>query len=257
MELVKSEYDYRREEVRLDSFKFWDGDVCKEKLSLTGFYFFGPNDVCKCHFCRLEIGLWEIGDNVLTKHLRWSPNCPLLRRRLTDNEPIIEGKIEEILPPTSYDVSERGAATARNNRPNAKLENKRAVRTVQNIVPRHPNHPDFVLEFDRLRSYADWPKIMKQNPKELTDAGFFYVGKGDKVKCFCCGGGLKDWGQGDNPWELHAKWYSDCDYLKLIKGEEYIKEVRTRFNVEDFTGSQILADIPEDMNEKLGIYNVD
>lgn len=267
--------EYKKEEIRLESFRYWDVNyICKEKLSLTGFYFIGPNDMCKCYFCKVEIGLWEAGDNVLTEHLRWSPNCPLLRRRLTDNEPINQGQLEEILPPASYDVC--GAARSINIRPNAYPEVAMvAAPIVQTtelptvLAPRHPNHPDFVLETDRLRSYADWPKTMKQKPKELSDAGYFYIGKGDKVKCFSCGGGLRDWEEGDDPWEQHARWYSDCDYLKLIKGSVYIKEVleKAKREVETSTVSQpssssslatqevksvaVTAETPEDENKKL------
>lgn len=266
--------EYRKEEIRLESFRYWDVNfICKEKLSLIGFYFIGPNDMCKCYFCKVEIGLWEAGDNVLTEHLRWSPNCPLLRRRLTDNEPINQGQLEEILPPASYDVC--GTARSINIRPNAYAEVATVAPIIQNeqtpvLAPRHPNHPDFVLETDRLRSYADWPITMKQKPKELSDAGFFYTGKGDRVKCFSCGGGLKDWEEGDEPWEQHAMWYSDCDYLKLMKGTVYIEEVaeKAKREVEEPTTSQpsssssslavqektvdVQAETPEDENKKFG-----
>lgn len=268
--------EYKKESVRLESFRYWDVNfICKEKLSLTGFYFIGPNDMCKCYFCKAEIGLWEAGDNVLTEHLRWSPNCPLLRRRLTDNEPINQGQLEEVLPPASYDVC--GAARSVNIRPNAYPEVSTTSPIVPTeepseqptvIAPRHPNYPNFVLESDRLRSYADWPVSMKQEPKELSDAGFFYTGKGDRVKCFSCGGGLKDWDEGDEPWEQHAMWYSDCDYLKLMKGSVYIEQVaeKAKREVENSTVpqpsssssgsvSQVVqspVETPEDENKKFG-----
>lgn len=34
-----------------------------------------------------------------------------------------------------------------------------------------------------------------------------FLGEGDKVKCFHCGGGLTDWKPNEDPWEQHAKWY--------------------------------------------------
>lgn len=77
---------------------------------------------------------------------------------------------------------------------------------------------EFVVEADRLRSFDDWPISINQKPKELSHAGFFYTGKGDRVKCFCCGGGLKGWEQGDDPWLQHAMLYSNCEYLKFMKG---------------------------------------
>lgn len=79
------------------------------------------------------------------------------------------------------------------------------------------------IETARLRSFDVWPKSMKQTPKKLSDAGFFYTKTGDCVICFSCGGGLCDWDEEDDPWEQHALWHSKCDYLQLIKGPVTLK----------------------------------
>ena len=54
-----------------------------------------------------------------------------------------------------------------------------------------------------------------------------FTGKGDRVVCFHCGGGLKDWGKGDDPWVEHANWFERCPFLQLVKGREFIAYVRT------------------------------
>lgn len=51
------------------------------------------------------------------------------------------------------------------------------------------------------------------------------TGRGDQVMCFHCGLGLKDWEDGDDPWVEHARWSSRCNYVRLIKGKEFIDEV--------------------------------
>jgi baculoviral IAP repeat-containing protein 7/8 len=94
--------------------------------------------------------------------------------------------------------------------------------------PKRNEHPEFALESQRLKSFEDWPKTIRQKPEQLSDAGFYYTGKGDRVCCFSCGGGLKDWEENDKPWEQHAMWYSKCEYLKLMKGKEYIAAVLER-----------------------------
>lgn len=33
------------------------------------------------------------------------------------------------------------------------------------------------------------------------------AGTGDRVLCFCCGGGVKSWQPEEDPWEEHAKHY--------------------------------------------------
>ncbi len=40
--------------------------------------------------------------------------------------------------------------------------------------PAHPKHS--TLE-NRLRTFRDWPPALKQQPQELAEAGFFYIGK--------------------------------------------------------------------------------
>lgn len=92
---------------------------------------------------------------------------------------------------------------------------------------RHPDYPEYAIESARLRSFGDWPKTLNQKPKQLSDAGFFHAHKkGDRVICFSCGGGLRDWDENDDPWEQHALWFSKCEYLQLVKGQEFIDRVK-------------------------------
>jgi hypothetical protein len=44
---------------------------------------------------------------------------------------------------------------------------------------------------------------------------------GDCVRCFFCGGGMKNWEGEDNPWIEHARWFPDCEYVKLCKGNSF------------------------------------
>jgi Inhibitor of Apoptosis domain len=77
-------------------------------------------------------------------------------------------------------------------------------------------------ETDRVNTFYDWPINAKQSKEQLAKAGFYYVGEGDRVIWFSCGGGLKDWEEHHQPWEEHAKYYSECEYQKLMKGPGYI-----------------------------------
>lgn len=91
--------------------------------------------------------------------------------------------------------------------------------------------PEYAVERIRLRSFEDWPTVMKQKPEELADAGFFYTQISDRVICFSCGGGLRMWDDNDDPWEQHAIWYKKCNYLQLVKGPEFIAAVEKRFGI--------------------------
>jgi hypothetical protein len=46
------------------------------------------------------------------------------------------------------------------------------------------------------------------------------------VLCFHCDGGLKDWADEDEPWVLHAKWFSICKYLQNKMGKSFITSVQ-------------------------------
>ena len=52
---------------------------------------------------------------------------------------------------------------------------------------------------------------------------FFPTGCLDSVKCFFCDGGLRNWSKTDIPWVEHAIWYPDCEFVKLLKGEGFVK----------------------------------
>lgn len=82
------------EEQRLKSFeRGWPHSFISPRvLAKTGFYFIGPHDQVRCYFCKVEVSRWENGDNEVAEHSRWSPNCPLLKRRETTNVPIEPGK---------------------------------------------------------------------------------------------------------------------------------------------------------------------
>lgn len=54
-------------------------------------------------------------------------------------------------------------------------------------------------------------------------AGFFYVGYGDYIRCFFCGGGLRNWEVGDD------FWVSDRFVRGILGGN--IEKMKDRFKV--------------------------
>uniref|UniRef100_A0A8C3R9U4 BIR protein n=2 Tax=Cyanoderma ruficeps TaxID=181631 RepID=A0A8C3R9U4_9PASS len=81
----------------------------------------------------------------------------------------------------------------------------------------------------RVKTFINWPTRIPVQPEQLADAGFYYVGRNDDVKCFCCDGGLRCWESGDDPWIEHAKWFPRCEYLLRIKGREFVSQIQARF----------------------------
>lgn len=238
---------------RLRTFDNWNVPfINKHTLAMLGFSYYGPNDLVKCYFCGVEVGMWEEGDDVLSDHMRWSPSCNFIRRNRTNNVPINEALLNQTLPPPpTADVYGAMERLASNTVSEGAIESigeddvhmyqhhlygqgglDAVLRSTESLnfgthKPQisRPEFPDFAVEAKRIESYTDWPKTIKQRPQELSDAGFFYTGKGDRVCCFSCGGGLKDWEENDDPWEQHGMWYGKCEYLKLMKGAGFVEEM--------------------------------
>lgn len=87
------------------------------------------------------------------------------------------------------------------------------------------------IEAIRLKTFNHWPKQIKQTPKELAGAGFYYTGLNDSVVCFCCKMGAHSWEKKDDPWEQHAKYTENCSFLTLMKGQKYIDKVKAKFKL--------------------------
>lgn len=73
--------DLNDEQNRLSTFNNeWPHPFIDPKeLVKTGFYYIGPHDQVKCYICKIHVSSWEMGDNEITEHIRWSPCCPLPR----------------------------------------------------------------------------------------------------------------------------------------------------------------------------------
>uniref|UniRef100_A0A1L8EIW0 Putative death-associated inhibitor of apoptosis 1 n=2 Tax=Haematobia irritans TaxID=7368 RepID=A0A1L8EIW0_HAEIR len=249
---------FHREDERLKTFENWPLEFLdRNELARSGMFYMGESDKTKCYFCEVEIGRWEPNDVPVPEHLRFSPNCPLLRRRTTNNVPINAELLERLLPAPSYDICGANDIEIRRNAfaegtipathrvvgdvlppttPTSMLVDPNMFRS--DIGPSSattttstffPEVPEYAIETARLRSFAEWPRNMKQRPEQLAEAGFFYTGVGDRVKCFSCGGGLKDWDDDDEPWEQHALWMRKCRFVKLMKGESYIESIVNKF----------------------------
>jgi baculoviral IAP repeat-containing protein 7/8 len=87
--------------------------------------------------------------------------------------------------------------------------------------------PAFVTLSARLQSFKSWPKSLAQKPLLLAEAGFHYTGIGDRVCCFYCGVGLKDWQEKDNPWKEHVAWSTACNFTLMVKGNQFVQKMQS------------------------------
>lgn len=129
------------------------------------------------------------------------------------------------------------------------------------------DNPIYRLSSKRLSSYRfyiDSDHVMKAN--DLSNAGFYYEGPSDKVRCFWCSGALESWSEDDDPWKEHARytidlcqpyvrqynivtkqkfiffckkyvifsrWYPGCTFVQQIKGKTFIKNHRASLSTEE------------------------
>lgn len=96
-----------------------------------------------------------------------------------------------------------------------------------------PDFIEFCNQEDRLKTFDNWPKTLKQTPEQMAAAGFFHTQKADRVICFWCGIGLMQWEEDDDAWEQHALYRGDCAYVRLLKTPEYVTSIKVKFAVDE------------------------
>uniref|UniRef100_A0A3Q2YN02 RING-type E3 ubiquitin transferase n=1 Tax=Hippocampus comes TaxID=109280 RepID=A0A3Q2YN02_HIPCM len=192
----------RREQDRLDSFHAWTlSIITPAELAKAGFYFLGLGDHVACFSCGGQLSNWEPGDRASSEHQRHYPNCRLVRGDRTDNVSLTGA------PPSS------SSSSSSSQLPSAALNNV--------------SNPSMRQNDERLLTFVNWPTRIPVRPEQLAKAGFYYVGRNDDVKCFCCDGGLRCWESGDDPWVEHAKWFPRCEYLLQEKGQEFVHQIQS------------------------------
>lgn len=77
----------------------------------------------------------------------------------------------------------------------------------------YPRAPHMSSEDARLRTFTSWPSSVPVRPRDLAQAGLFYLGESDRVQCFCCGGMLGGWEAGDTAWGEHSKHFPYCFFI--------------------------------------------
>ncbi|XP_066999486.2 death-associated inhibitor of apoptosis 1 [Anabrus simplex] len=231
--VVRTPLNLKSEADRLKTFDRWPVRfLAPSRLAAAGFYYLGRDDIVRCFFCGVEIGCWEEGDDPFRDHQRWSPSCPYIRKLPVGNIPL-DPNNPAIVPNRDIQSYDTCGPYGIQVFPNAGAENGECSHDEQTVNleklgihrSRGPAFPKYSTMEARLKSYVNWPLSIKQRPDKLSEAGFYYTGKGDQTVCFHCGGGLKDWEETDDPWVEHALWFSKCTYMLLVKGKEFVDKI--------------------------------
>lgn len=228
--------EMKSEEKRLRTFKNgWPVPfIDVQELAHAGFFYLGSSDKVQCPFCGVIVTNWETGDKPLSEHRRHFPECVFLstlgghhdNNKLRGETSWFKGK--------GYDVcgKDEGVFMSSPRSENKLLDKSQEHTKLEDLgvsLHRGPAHPQQATLAARLRSFISWPATALVKKEDLASAGFFYIGISDHTKCFHCDGGLCSWEAGDDPWVEHARWFCNCSFVRLNKGDDFIKSCVAKY----------------------------
>jgi len=181
------------------------------QLAEAGFFYYSEPDKVQCAFCSGIIGYWEQGENPFVAHRRYFSRCPFILGLSVENVPAHQLSRADIISRSTAEEYDWAVTTTRSDdgySPNSK-----------------PVFPSYLTISSRLKTFSDWPNQIKQKSRALAEAGFYYTGSSDEVKCFHCDISLKEWKDEDDEWERHAKRNPNCHHVNLVKGRDYVKKI--------------------------------
>ncbi|XP_041979976.1 baculoviral IAP repeat-containing protein 2 isoform X1 [Aricia agestis] len=84
-----------------------------------------------------------------------------------------------------------------------------------------PESVDMRREEERLKTFDKWP-VSFLSPEQLAKNGFYYLGRGDEVRCAFCKVEIMQWVEGDDPATDHERWAPQCPFLRRHDGARSI-----------------------------------
>ncbi|XP_047524934.1 death-associated inhibitor of apoptosis 2-like isoform X1 [Pieris napi] len=233
-ELTQDDLMYRSDALRLLSYVNWDdSSFSREALVNAGFYHAGGGRL-RCAWCGGELGsLTNMGlESPLEIHQMYFPMCEFATRRARmDNVNIEISENIHDLPEFRGDTPQpQGTIPLQTSGAEHNEQVVAAGSTWRDlgVVSGGARHPTKASLTARMASFdCNWPQDRPQAPCSLAEAGFFYTGLEDQVRCFYCDGGLGKWEAGDIPWREHARWFPQCGYVLLMKGQQFVDTARS------------------------------
>ncbi|WAR07716.1 BIR7A-like protein [Mya arenaria] len=291
----------KNEWARFQSFNKFQGemDASFVRLAQSGFFYNGEKDLMQCFSCGVKNNEWPMELPVDEIHKQLQPNCPFMNKLDKSNIPIHPGdcdsetetqKVPEesasggpddlVTGPEKHGIPVKDFESINNKQSYDALNNAQTGfpntsemerETVDSIycerrettpIPQScAKYPDYVSNTDRMATFISWAFSHIITSNLLADAGLFYTGVADCVRCFSCGGGMRNWEAGDDPWIEHARWFPNCEYVQQKKGQSFIDSCRlvgafggsddVYSNLQDFFQTQSNTDCDEDLLKEL------
>lgn len=70
---------------------------------------------------------------------------------------------------------------------------------------------------DRLNTYSCWPSQIPQHREDMALAGFYYTGRGGRVRCAFCDLELAGWTKDVEPFSRHKQLNPRCSFMEEIR----------------------------------------
>ncbi|XP_054448227.1 baculoviral IAP repeat-containing protein 3 [Pteronotus mesoamericanus] len=217
--MFELKYDFSCELFRMSTYSTFPTGVpvSERSLARAGFYYTGVNDKVKCFCCGLMLDNWKQGDNPIEKHKKLYPSCTFVQKLNSGN---ISGATSQLNLPFSITTSTHSLLPSSENIgyfsgsyssfPSSPV-NSEANQDISAL--RSSNHCLMNTENSRLLTFQMWP-LTFLSPTDLAKAGFYYIGPGDRVACFACGGKLSNWEPNDDAMLEHLRHFPKCPFLE-------------------------------------------
>ncbi|KAM5145353.1 E3 ubiquitin-protein ligase XIAP isoform 2-T2 [Mantella aurantiaca] len=213
---MEEDKDYSKEAIRMESYEHFPSScpISAPTLARAGFYYTGIQDRVECFSCKTIAEGWQHGDTAIGKHRKISPTCKFI------NAYNLRSELIQTQEPTIQNLNPHLEMNCAFNDIDHKLHSEtqadfllRTGRVVDESEPKYPKYFNMCSEEERLKTFRNWPSYVRVTPKDLANAGLFYTGNNDQVKCFCCGGKLMNWEPGDIVWNEHRRHFPDCFFV--------------------------------------------
>ncbi|KAH3727175.1 hypothetical protein DPMN_053103 [Dreissena polymorpha] len=87
-------------------------------------------------------------------------------------------------------------------------------------------HPEMSSSEKRLETFRNPNFHCVILPQRMANAGLYFTGESDLVRCFACDGGFHNWEVHDDPWTEHCRWFPSCRFAREVKGDAFIEKVQ-------------------------------
>ncbi|KAM4849101.1 baculoviral IAP repeat-containing protein 3 [Urocitellus parryii] len=216
----KMKYDFSCELYRMSTYSTFPSGVpvSERSLARAGFYYTGVKDKVKCFCCGLMLDNWKQGDNPIEKHKKLYPSCSFVQNLNSVNnskatsQPSFSSSVTNSTHSLLPSLENSGYFTGSYSSFLSNPVNSRANQDFS-ALRINPYHCSMNTEKARLLTYQMWP-LTFLSPTELAKAGFYYIGPGDRVACFACGGKLSNWEPKDDAMSEHLRHFPNCPFVE-------------------------------------------